>query len=312
MADPGEQTRLLASDTGSRKDATAGQAAATSRVSSGGSSSGSGTHYASVSLDDDDPEQQDLPAGDAGELRPLAPVSTRHSGTRVTFNGSRTWRSFLERVDSFFLISARGSSVGQELRAGAVTFVTCAYIVVVNAAILSKSGVDPATGESLHFDAVVLATALSSVMGCALVGLMANLPFALAPGMGLNSYFTFGVCLRLGMSWRVALTCCFMQGILFMLLSVLGACELLQQHAPLCIKKGVTVGLGLFQALVGFELMQLVVPGKEVLLALGDVTRPELWIALAGMMLICALMTFKIKGAMLSQRANKQHKRCQW
>jgi len=283
----GEQAHLLGR--GVSLAAPAGSAASGSRASSGGS-----TQYASVPLDEPDLE---VPPGEPHPFLPGATHAQPGSGT----SSDRLHRTngMWERIDSFFLITARQSSVTQEIRAGAVTFVTCAYIVVVNAAILSQSGVDPSTGESLHFDAVVLATALSAALGCALVGVWANLPFALAPGMGLNSYFTYGVCLRLGMSWRVALTCCFVQGILFMLLAMMGACEMLQRHAPLCIKKGVTVGLGLFQALVGFELMALVVPGDEVLLALGDVARPELWISLAGMMVICAMMAFRIKGAML-------------
>jgi len=153
----------------------------------------------------------------------------------------------------------------------------------------------------MDFDTIVLATALSAAMGCAIVGLFANLPFALAPGMGLNSYFTYGICLRLGLSWRVALTCCFMQGLFFMLLALVGVCDLLQQHTPLCLKKGVTVGLGLFQALLGLELMGLVVRGEEVLLELGDLRDVRMWVSLAGLMLIAALMICNIKGAMLSE-----------
>jgi AGZA family xanthine/uracil permease-like MFS transporter len=184
-----------------------------------------------------------------------------------------------------------------------LTALCCRHVVmvqVVNAQILSQSGED-SSGVSLQFDALVLATALSAALGSAMVGIGGNLPFALAPGMGLNSYFTYGVCLRYGMQWRVALTCCFVQGLLFMALSLLGACELLQQHAPTCIKKGVTIGLGLFQALVGFELMKLVVPGSHVLLALGDLNDVHVWISLVGMMLICVLMVCNVKGAMLCQ-----------
>lgn len=110
---------------------------------------------------------------------------------------------------------------------------------------------------------------------------------------------SYGVCLRLGLSWPIALTSCFFQGLLFLLLSLIGACDLIQLYAPSCIKKSITVGLGLFQALIGFELMRLVIPGEETLLELGDMTDLKIYLSIGGMMLICMLLVWKVKAAML-------------
>jgi AGZA family xanthine/uracil permease-like MFS transporter len=201
-------------------------------------------------------------------------------------------------LDEFFCISARGSSIKTEIRSGFVTFFTMAYILVVNAEVLSKSGEDR-YGEHMNFDSIATATAISAAVGSIVVGVFGNLPFGLAPGMGLNSYFTYGICLRSGLSWHIALTCVFMQGILFMILALTGACNLIQLYAPPCIKKSITVGLGLFQALIGFECMKLVVPGTEVLLQLGDVSDPRISLAMGGMLLICVLLILDVKASML-------------
>lgn len=111
--------------------------------------------------------------------------------------------------------------------------------------------------------------------------------------------FSYGVCLRLGLSWPVALACCFFQGVLLMLLAVVGACDLIQLYSPPCIKKSITVGLGLFQALIGFEMMRLVVPGTETLLSIGDLTDTKIYLSIGGMIVICVLLVWKVKAAML-------------
>ena len=113
------------------------------------------------------------------------------------------------------------------------------------------------------------------------------------------SLFSYCVCLRLGMDWPIALTTCFFQGILLTALSLIGACDLLQQYAPGCIKKSITVGLGLFQALIGFELMKFVIPGKETLLTIGDMADPKIYLSIVGMMVICVLLVWKVKAATL-------------
>lgn len=205
----------------------------------------------------------------------------------------------LSNLDTFFCLTERNTTVGQEIRAGMVTFFTMAYILVVNADILSKSTRLGDAETAMDFDSVVTATALSAAIGTALVGLIGNLPFGLAPGMGLNSYFTYGICLHGGLSWHVALTCCFVQGVLFSILAVCGVCNLIQLYAPPCIKKSVTVGLGLFQALIGFECIKLIVPGDEVLLGLGDMSSARILLSLLGLLIICILLVCDVKASML-------------
>jgi len=205
--------------------------------------------------------------------------------------------SFLEQLDNYFCVTERDSTVGTEVRAGLVTFFTMAYILVLNAQILHLA----TTGAHapMPFESVVTATALSSFLATLLTGLFANLPFGLAPGMGLNSYFTYGMCLRLGMTWQQGLACCFFCGLLFLLLSVTGACTLVQLYVPACVKKSITVGLGLFQALIGLEVAKVVVAGDETLLQLGDLTDPRVVLSGAGLLLIAVLMVARVKAAMI-------------
>ena len=151
----------------------------------------------------------------------------------------------------------------------------------------------------MQYDGIVFATAISAAVGSAMVGLWGNLPFGLAAGMGLNSYFTYAVVIQLKLSFQVALTASFLHGVLFTLLSLAGACNLIQQWAPESIKKSITVGLGLFQALIGFESMKLIVQGKDTLLELGDITSVRLWLSLMGLLLISILLLWKVKAAML-------------
>lgn len=175
-----------------------------------------------------------------------------------------------------------------------------AYILIINARILNLAGApddDPKT--HMPFKCVLAATAISAAVGSILVGLMGNLPFGLAPGMGVNSYFTYGICLRLGLSWQVALTTSFVMGALFLVLALLGVCNLIQHFAPASIKKSVTVGLGIFQALIGFDMMGLVVRGEHTLLEIGNVLDPKVMLAFGSLLLIAMLMVLNVPGAML-------------
>lgn len=201
------------------------------------------------------------------------------------------------KLDKFFKVTQRGSTVWTEIRSGLVTFFTMVYILVLNAQILHLASRDPHT--SMPFTSVATATALSSAIASGLTGYLGNLPFGLAPGMGINSYFTYGICLRLGLSWQIGLTCSFFTGVLFFILSVSGACTLIQKYSPMCVKKGITVGLGLFQALIGFEMMRLVVTGEETLLTMGNVGDPSVILSMLGVVFICALMILRVQGAMI-------------
>jgi AGZA family xanthine/uracil permease-like MFS transporter len=197
----------------------------------------------------------------------------------------------MEALDRFFRIRERGSSVGTELRAGLVTFLTMAYILLVNPQILSEAGMPVAD--------VTVATALGAAFGTLLMGVYANFPFALAPGMGLNAYFTYGVVKGLGVDWRFALTAVFVEGLLFIVLSYGGIRTLILQTIPAPIKVATTTGIGLFLALIGLRNAGLVVDSPATLVQLGELHAPLPLLALAGLVLIGVLSSRKVQGALL-------------
>ena len=194
-------------------------------------------------------------------------------------------------LDRYFKISERGSSVPTEIRGGVTTFLTMAYILFVNPQILA------ATGMPAHD--VAIATALSSALATLIMGLYANFPFALAPGMGLNAFFTYGVVQGMGVSWQVALTAVFVEGLLFLALSQTGIRRKLIDAVPDCVKVGTTVGIGLFLAIIALENVKLVVVHPVTLVTLGNVTTPSVVMCLLGLMLTGMLLVKKVTGAML-------------
>ena len=197
----------------------------------------------------------------------------------------------MSALERFFRLKEHGTNVATEVRAGVVTFLTMAYILFVNPQILSQAGM-PA-------DDVAVATALAAAVAALVMGLWANYPFALAPGMGLNAYFTFGVVLGLGVSWQVALAAVFVEGILFLVLAVSGVRAALLRAIPHSIKIATMSGIGLFLAIIGFENAGLVVDHPATLVTLGDVKAPLVLLALIGLVVIAVLMARKVKGAIL-------------
>jgi AGZA family xanthine/uracil permease-like MFS transporter len=196
--------------------------------------------------------------------------------------------SFLERV---FCIRARGSTIATEIRAGLTTFMTMAYILVVNPTVLSGAG--------LPFAAVAFATAMTAIVGSTIAGAFGNLPFGLAPGMGLNAYFAYGVCVAKGFTPMVALTIVFAMGVIFGVLSAVGACSLLQKVMPDNLKHATTVAIGVFQAFIGFRMVDIVVRDEHTLVALGDITSPKVALSIATTFLIGILVIHRVPGAML-------------
>ena len=148
-------------------------------------------------------------------------------------------------MDRLFKLQENNTSVRTEIAAGITTFMTMAYILAINPGILSMAGMNP--------HAVVLATALASVIGCFCMGFMANLPFALSAGMGLNAYLAYTVVLGMGISWHVALLAVFTEGLIFILLSLTNVREALFNAIPIPLKHGVSVGIGLFIAFIGLQ-----------------------------------------------------------
>jgi len=194
-------------------------------------------------------------------------------------------------VDRFFELTARGTTPRREMVAGLTTFLTMAYIIVVNPQIMATAGIDAG--------AAFVATCLAAAIGCALMAFLANLPIALAPGMGLNAYFAFAVVAGMGISWQVALGAVFLSGILFFLVSIAGFREWLINGIPISLKLGIAAGIGFFLALIGLENLRLVVANPATLLTLGSVRSGPVLLGGAGFVLIAGLVARRVPGAIL-------------
>lgn len=194
-------------------------------------------------------------------------------------------------LDKFFKITENKSTLRTEIIAGITTFMTMVYILAVNPSILSAAGMDK--------DAVFTATALSAIIATLVMALVAKLPFALAPGMGLNAFFAFTVVLGMGYSWQFALTAVFLEGVIFILLTAFNIRELIVNSIPLNLKHAVSVGIGLFIAFIGLKGTGLIVDNPATLVGLGDMRNPAVLVGLAGVLIIGILLAKKVKGAIL-------------
>ncbi|MEQ8816477.1 MAG: NCS2 family permease [Thalassobaculum sp.] len=193
--------------------------------------------------------------------------------------------------ESTFRLSEHGTTVRTEVLAGITTFLTMAYIMFVNPMILADAGMDQG--------AVFVATCLAAAIGTLIMGLYANYPIALAPGMGLNAYFTYGVVLGMNYSWQVALGAVFLSGVLFVILSLLPVREWVVNSIPRSLKIAISAGIGLFLAIIGMKNAGLVVDHPATLVGLGDITSAAVLLASAGFMAMVVLDHLKIPGAII-------------
>jgi AGZA family xanthine/uracil permease-like MFS transporter len=197
-------------------------------------------------------------------------------------------------LDKFFGITARGSSVSTEIRAGLTTWLAMAYILIVNPLILSNAiQVDDAVAQ------LVTVTALAAAFGTLLMGLWAKLPFALAPGMGLNAYFTFAVVLGGGMAWETALGAVFISGILFLVISLTGLRKMILDAIPKYLKHAITAGIGGFLAIIGFAGAGLITTSEATLVTAGAWNTSGVWLAMFGLIITAVLLIRKVSGAIL-------------
>src|SRR6516164_6158239 len=190
-------------------------------------------------------------------------------------------RTCLER---HFQFKALGATWRSEILAGFTTFMTMAYIVFVNPAILSQTGMPLA--------AVTAATCLSAAAGSLLMGGLANYPIALAPGMGLNAYFTYTVVRGMGVPWQVALGAVFLSGVAFLVLTALGVRQLILSAIPFELYAAVAAGVGLFIAFIGFRNSGIIVPSPATTVTLGNLTDKSTGLALFGLLLIATLLAW--------------------
>lgn len=199
-------------------------------------------------------------------------------------------------MENFFKLKENGTTVRTEVVAGITTFMTMAYILAVNPSILSASGMDP--------NAILTATALASFIGCIAMALLANYPFALAPGLGLNAFFAYTICGSMGYSWQFALLAVFVEGLVFIVLSLTNVREAIFNAIPLQLKKGVSVGIGLFCAFIGLQNANIVVGGATLVTLVNfreNFTTVGIGalLAIIGLLIIAILYVKNVKGAML-------------
>ena len=194
-------------------------------------------------------------------------------------------------LEKFFKLKENKTTVRTEIIAGITTFMTMAYILAVNPDILSVTGMDK--------NAVFTATALSAVVATLVMALWAKLPFALAPGMGLNAFFAFTVVLAMGHSWQFALTAVFLEGIIFLLLTAFNVRELIVNAIPMNLKHAISAGIGLFIAFIGMQNAGLIVKSDATMITLGNMGEHTIWIALFGLIVSGVLLALKVKGALL-------------
>jgi AGZA family xanthine/uracil permease-like MFS transporter len=194
-------------------------------------------------------------------------------------------------LERYFKLAENQTSLKQEMLGGLTTFVTMAYIIVVNAQILSQAGM-PAEG-------VVFATCVSSAAATLVMGLYANYPIALAPGMSLNAYFTYAVCLNMHVPWQTALAVVFFSGVLFLLLTVTRVREQIVNGMPDCLKHSTATGIGMFIAFVGLRNAKLVVANPATYVGLGNFSDKEVQTACFGLALTLVLVARKINAGIL-------------
>lgn len=194
-------------------------------------------------------------------------------------------------LEKFFKLKAANTNIQTELLAGLTTFLTMAYIIVVNPLILKETGMD--TG------AVFVATCIAAATGTLIMGLLANYPIALAPGMGLNAYFAFVVVPSFGGDWQIALGCVFLSGIVFLALSITPARSWLINSIPKSLKMAIGAGIGLFLAFIGLQSAGIVVSNPATLVGLGNLAESSALLACGGFILIAVLHSFRVSGAIL-------------
>ena len=194
-------------------------------------------------------------------------------------------------LERLFRLTASGTDVKTEITAGITTFLTMAYIVVVNPGILSETG--------MEFGAVFVATCLAAAYGSLIMGTVANYPVALAPGMGLNAFFTYGVVMGMHQTWQVALGCVFWSGTVFLLLSVTRVREWIINAIPASLKTGIASGIGLFLAIIALQKAGVVIEDSSTLVSLGKVTSIPVILFFAGFILITALHHHRIPGSVI-------------
>lgn len=194
-------------------------------------------------------------------------------------------------LNTCFKIKEKGSTVRTEILAGVTTFMTMAYILAVNPAILSATGMD--------IGSVFAATAISSAIATIIMAFYANLPIGLAPGMGINAFFAYSVCLGMGYSWQFGLTIVLIEGFIFVFLTITNLRESILNCIPIALKKAISAGIGLFIAFIGLQASGIVVAHPATLVSMGHIASPNGFVTVIGLLAASVMLVRKVKGALL-------------
>ncbi len=211
--------------------------------------------------------------------------------SRYTEKKQKQLHTTLDMLEKLFKLTEHGTNIRRELIAGLTTFLTMAYIIFVNPTMLADTGMD--------HGAVFVATCVAAAIGCFIMGMYANYPIALAPGMGLNAFFTYTVVLEMGYTWQVALGGVFISGIVFVILSVLRIREWIINSIPQALRYGIAAGIGLFLAFIALKSAGIVVDNPATLVDMGDLSAFPPLMAALGLFLIVAMASRQINGAVL-------------
>src|SRR5260221_8157175 len=221
----------------------------------------------------------------------IGSLATNFSVPRGSCSARGLFRSGESSLLKRFHLEENKTTVRQELLAGLTTFMTMAYVVVVNPRILSEAGIP--------VDGVLFATCISAAFATLVMGLWANYPIALAAGMSLNAYFTYSIVIGRGVPWQTALGVVFLSGLVFLLLTLTNIREQIVNGIPDCLKHGTAAGIGVFIAFVGFRNAKIIVANQATFVGLGKISDPQVLLAALGVILIAILMVRRIGSAIL-------------
>ncbi|HOX10282.1 MAG TPA: NCS2 family permease, partial [Candidatus Omnitrophota bacterium] len=199
--------------------------------------------------------------------------------------------AILKAIEGFFKFGESGTDLKTEAIAGTTTFMTMAYIIFVNPAMISQTGMD--------FGSAMTATCLSAALATLMMGLYANYPIALAPGMGENAFFTYTVCITMGIPWQVALGCVFITGVVFIILTLTNIRQMLIEAIPMAIRSSIACGIGLLIAFLGLKDAGIIVAQPATFVGLGNLVSKPTVLAVFGLILTSVMLVKKVKGAML-------------
>lgn len=194
------------------------------------------------------------------------------------------------QLKKYFQFEERNTNYSTEIIAGLTTFLTMAYIIILNPSVLSKTGMD--------FDGVFVATIVASVVGCLIMGVFANYPIAIAPGLAMNAYFAFVVVISMGIPWQEALGAVFISALIFLLLSLTSFRQAVINSIPSSMKEGISAGIGLFISFVGLQSAHIIVASPATLVTLGNLTDPVTYMSILGLFISIVLVINNVRGAL--------------